>query len=142
MRNLYPVTLSPSPRTNILYGDNGSGKTSVLEVIHLLGPARSFHSAHLQSVVQYEEAACTIFGRVMLTNGIASDPGISCERQGELTIRIDGQNARSAAQLAGTLPLQLINLDSSWLFKGAPKIRRQLSDWGVFHVESRFLPVW
>ncbi len=142
VRNLHPVTLSPSPRINILYGDNGSGKTSVLEAIHLLGLARSFRSARLQPVIQYEEAACTVFGQVMLANGIASNLGISRERQGEFTIRIDGQNARSAAQLAETLPLQLINPDSFRLLEGAPKIRRQFLDWGVFHVEPRFLPVW
>lgn len=28
VRNLHPVTFSPSPRINILYGANGSGKTS------------------------------------------------------------------------------------------------------------------
>lgn len=139
VRNLHPVTLS-LPRINILYGDNGSGKTSVLEAIHLLGLARSFRSARLQPVIQYEEAACTVFGQVMLANGIASNLGISRERQGEFTIRIDGQNARSAAQLAETLPLQLINPDSFRLLEGAPKIRRQFLDWGVFHVEPRFRP--
>ena len=44
VRNLHPVTLSPSSRINILHGANGSGKTSVLEAIHLLGLARSFRS--------------------------------------------------------------------------------------------------
>ena len=33
VRNLHPVTLSPSPRINILYGDNGSGKTSVARLL-------------------------------------------------------------------------------------------------------------
>ena len=40
------------------------------------------------------------------------------------------------------LPLQLINPDSFRLLEGAPKQRRQYLDWGVFHVEHRFLPAW
>ncbi|WP_446731561.1 DNA replication/repair protein RecF [Pseudomonas sp. OTU5201] len=142
VRNLQPVTLSPSPRINILYGANGSGKTSLLEAIHLLGLARSFRSTRLQPVIQYEQSACTVFGQVSLAEGGQSSLGISRDRQGEFQIRIDGQNAKSAAQLAETLPLQLINPDSFRLLEGAPKIRRQFLDWGVFHVEPRFLPAW
>lgn len=63
------------------------------------------------------------------------------EREGEFQIRIDGQNARSAAQLAETLPIQLIN-PSFRLLEGSPKVRRQFLDWGVFHVEPRFLQAW
>ncbi len=59
-----------------------------------------------------------------------------------MQIRIDGQNARSTAQLAEILPLQVINPDSFRLLEGAPKVRRQFLDWGVFHVEPRFLPAW
>ncbi|XEI51350.1 DNA replication/repair protein RecF [Pseudomonas nitroreducens] len=142
VRNLHPVTFSPSPRINILYGENGSGKTSVLEAIHLLGLARSFRSLRLQPVIQYEEPACTVFGQVRLGNGFDSSLGVSRDRQGEFQIRIDGQNARSAAQLAETLPLQLINPDSFRLLEGSPKVRRQFLDWGVFHVEQHFMVAW
>jgi len=55
VRNLQLHTLNPSPRINILYGANGSGKTSVLEAVHLLGLARSFRSARLLPVIQYEQ---------------------------------------------------------------------------------------
>ncbi|MGE8408201.1 MAG: DNA replication/repair protein RecF [Pseudomonas sp.] len=142
VRNLHAVTLSPSPRINILYGDNGSGKTSVLEAIHLLGLARSFRSVRLNPVIQYEQATCTVFGQVALEDGATSNLGVSRERQGDFTIRIDGQNAKGTAQLAEILPLQLINPDSFRLLEGAPKIRRQFLDWGVFHVEPRFMGTW
>ena len=142
VRNLHPVTLSPSPRINILHGANGSGKTSLLEAVHLLGLARSFRSTRLLPMIQYEQLACTVFGEVQLADGRQSSLGISRDRQGELQIRIDGQNARSAAQLAEALPLQLINPDSFRLLEGAPKVRRQFLDWGVFHVEPRFMPAW
>ncbi|WP_339489144.1 DNA replication/repair protein RecF [Pseudomonas sp. EL_65y_Pfl2_R95] len=142
VRNLHPVTLSPSPRINILHGANGSGKTSLLEAIHLLGLARSFRSTRLLPVIQYDQPACTVFGQVQLADGRQTNLGVSRQRQGDFKIRIDGENARSAAQLAEALPMQLINPDSFRLLEGAPKIRRQFLDWGVFHVEPRFLPAW
>lgn len=142
VRNLHPVTLLPSPRINILHGANGSGKTSVLEAVHLLALARSFRSTRLQPVIQYDQPACTVFGQVKLEYDRHCSLGVSRQRDGEFLIRIDGENARSAAQLAEVLPLQLINPDSFRLLEGSPKVRRQFLDWGVFHVEPRFLPTW
>ncbi|WP_028241494.1 DNA replication/repair protein RecF [Stutzerimonas azotifigens] len=142
VRNLQPVALLPSPRINILYGDNGSGKTSLLEAIHLLGLARSFRSSRIAPVVGHEEQSCVLFGQAALASGQARAIGVSRSRDGETVIRVDGQNVRSAAELADTLPLQVINPDSFRLLEGAPKLRRQFLDWGVFHVEPRFLRAW
>jgi DNA replication and repair protein RecF len=142
VRNLHPVTIYPSPHINLIYGDNGSGKTSLLEAIHILGLARSFRSTRLQPVIQHEHEACTVFGELLLNNGVLTSMGITRSKAADYQIRIDGQTVRSTAQLADTLPLQLINPDSFRLLEGAPKQRRQYLDWGVFHVEHQFLSTW
>ena len=127
LRNLGAVSISPSPRINILTGDNGSGKTSLLEAIHLLGLARSFRTTRHQPVIQFDQSACTVFGEIKLESGFRN-LGVSRLRDGDFQIRIDGQSVRSASQLAHALPLQLINPDSFRLLEGNPRIRRQFLD--------------
>ncbi|SDU33334.1 DNA replication/repair protein RecF [Halopseudomonas salegens] len=142
VRNLHPVTLHPAPRINLVYGANASGKTSLLEAIHLLGLARSFRTNKLQPVIQYAESQCTVFAELVSDQGETTQIGVQRSANSEFVIRINGQNVRSAAQLAETMPLQLINPDSFRLLEGAPKQRRQFLDWGVFHVEHGFLAAW
>ncbi|MBB3102984.1 DNA replication and repair protein RecF [Azomonas macrocytogenes] len=95
-----------------------------------------------QPVISHEQSTCTVFGEILFSDRQTHALGISRERNGDLHIRIDGQNIRTAAELAEALPLQLINPDSFRLLEGAPKLRRQFLDWGVFHVEPRFLGAW
>lgn len=142
IRNLQPVTLSLVSHVNIFYGPNGSGKTSLLEAIHLLGLARSFRGLKLETLISHDQSSCTVFGQMGLDDTGADALGISRNRQGDMQIRVNGQSIRTAALLAEKMPLQLINPDSFRLLEGGPKLRRQFLDWGVFHVEQRFLPVW
>ncbi len=55
VRNLHSVSMPELAATNIYYGDNGSGKTSILESVYLLGMARSFRSSQIKSVISHEE---------------------------------------------------------------------------------------
>lgn len=142
LRNLKPVTLSLSPHVNIFYGNNGSGKTSVLEAVYLLSLARSFRSHKINTVINYDVSDCTIFAKVQQTEHVTHQLGINRNKQGDLQIRLDGQTVRTAIQLADILPLQIINPDSFRLLEGSPKLRRQFIDWGVFHSEKRFLAAW
>ncbi|WP_281647325.1 DNA replication/repair protein RecF [Parendozoicomonas sp. Alg238-R29] len=141
IRNLVSVTLSPSPSINILYGSNGSGKTSFLEAVHLLGTTRSFRSSKVKPVIRQSQEACTVFGLVKGRESVFS-LGVSRSLDASCKIHINGEPCRLSSDLASILPLQVINPDTFRLLEGTPKDRRQFLDWGVFHVEHRFLPAW
>ncbi len=142
VRNLHPVTFSPSPASISCTAPTAAEKPACLKPSTCWGWPVRFEACGCNPVIAHEQLSCTVFGQVELAEGGHSALGISRDRQGEFQIRIDGQNARSAAQLAEILPLQLINPDSFRLLEGAPKIRRQFLDWGVFHVEPRFMATW
>jgi DNA replication and repair protein RecF len=141
LRNLQHVDIAPSERVNLIFGENGSGKTSILEAINVLGLGRSFRSHKHKALINREQTSFTVFGRV---NAEGADVPIGVNRQanGEASFKANGTMVPSAAALAGYLPLQVINSDTFLLLEGSPKVRRQFIDWLVFHVEPGFFQVW
>jgi len=141
LRNLMAVDIYPSPEVNLFFGENGSGKTSVLEALHILGLGRSFRSHKHKSLINRESTDYTVFSSLRIAQDILP-LGISRNLQGELLLKANGENVDSIADLANFLPLQLINADTFLLLEGGPAERRQFLDWLVFHVEPRFFPLW
>jgi DNA replication and repair protein RecF len=47
VRNLVPLDLEPGPRFNVVSGDNGQGKTNLLEAIFVVAALRSFRTTKL-----------------------------------------------------------------------------------------------
>ncbi|MGM0983177.1 MAG: DNA replication/repair protein RecF [Pseudomonadota bacterium] len=141
LRNLQHVDLIPGPHINLFTGANGSGKTSLLEGIHILGMGRSFRARQLRQVITHDTDAMTLYGR------LADDPktsiGIRRHREGgEMEMRLSGERLQRVSRLVETLPLQLINPDAFRLLEGPPAGRREFLDWGVFHVKHDFLDAW
>lgn len=144
VRNLQSVKLEGLQNVNVFYGPNGSGKTSVLEAVHILGMARSFRGASIKSLITHQQDSCTVYGLASssFTDGFSQALGVSRERAGASQIKVAGKAVRSVAQLVEHLPLQVINSDSFDLLTGPPNARRRFLNWGVFHVEHRFFSEW
>jgi DNA replication and repair protein RecF len=140
LRNLEPLDIAPCEGLNLIVGPNASGKTSLLEAVHVLGRGRSFRSGRLQSLIRYGAEELTVYGELQRKGGRVA-VGVERTQQG-LRARIAGRDVQSTAELAAHLPLLLINPDSHRLLEEGPRYRRQFLDWGVFHVEPRFLPAW
>lgn len=145
IRNLGTLDLSFGPQFNVFVGANGSGKTSLLEAIHLLGMGRSFRARSMRQIISFGSDQCLIRARVGDQDDDAQGSiWLAVERTlaGDSQYKIGGQLERSATELTKVLPVQLIDVNSHLLLEGGPNYRRQFMDWGVFHVEHNFLQQW
>ena len=139
-RCLASVELEFSPNNNLIYGPNASGKTSILEAAAYLGRGRSFRGATTRELIRHGSEEFVVFGKS--DTGVRDIAlGVRNSRAG-LEVRTDGEKRSSAASLAESLPLQVIDPDVHKLIAGGPEDRRRYIDWIAFHVEHGYLERW
>ncbi|GAA5131038.1 DNA replication/repair protein RecF [Thalassotalea piscium] len=138
-RNLDNATLILHPDLNFFIGENGSGKSSLLESIFFLGHGKSFRTSKTENVVQFDQ-----------TNFVVS--ALNCDnkrfgllrdtRTGSTEIKIDGVKHSKFSELAQNIAVQIITPESFKLFFGGPRERRRFVDLGMFHVKHNFSELW
>lgn len=140
-RNIATLDLALSPHLNLIVGDNGSGKTSLLEAIYFLSHARSFRSNRLQRLIKEEESQFNLFAEV---TGQAQMHRVGLERgrDGSGKLKLDEQMQASHTAVAKLLPTLLFNPESFSQFWTGSKFRRSLIDWGLFYQCPEFLAQW
>lgn len=142
-RNLSAVILAPCEQgLNIIYGNNGSGKTSLLEAIHYLGVGRSFRSGTSNQLIRHQTTKFVLFANLMNAIDRQIPMGIERELGGVMRLRVAEKESISMAELASFLPTRVINAHSHYLFEGGPLFRRKFLDWGLFYQFDNFLPCW
>lgn len=140
-RNLTAVDLELSHGFNFLVGENGSGKTSLLEAIFYLGHGRSFKSHISNRIIHYDQDQFTLFGKVEEAKHQWS-VGLQKNRQGDTTLKINGEDGKKISDLAHLLPMQVITPEGLTLLNGGPTYRRAFLDWGLFHQHHEFYQHW
>ena len=140
-RNLRQVSIEPHPCLNLLHGDNGAGKTGVLEALVVLSRGRSFRTTQAAELVGPAADTFRVFALAEDRQGQPHRLGL--ERSGKRWRgRKDGADLSQISELTRSLPLTLMEPDSHLLVSGTPEVRRKYLDWGMFHVEHEFLEVW
>src|SRR3982074_2233821 len=88
LRCLQRAELALDPRRNLIWGSNGSGKTSLLESIFILGRGRSFRTRNSEPLTRHSQPRLTVFGRTdeMPPQAV----GVQVSRAGGTTARING----------------------------------------------------
>ena len=140
LRCLQPFKVALHPGVNLLTGPNGSGKTTFLEALHLLGRGRSFRTRHTERLITHGKDGLTVFGRSDTQSFEAV--GVGYDRGLGLQVRINGRDAKSVAELSEAFPVQVLDPGIHRLVEEGPAYRRRWLDWGVFHVEHGFVGQW
>ncbi len=130
----------PSPGFNLIVGENGSGKTSVLEAMHLMAHGRSFRGRVRDGLIRHGDASLEVY---LEWQQATSQHRAGLRHTGSAwEARLDGVNVSHLGELCAALAVVSFEPGSHILIHGSSEARRRYLDWGLFHVEHDFLPQW
>ena len=141
LRCIERAHLELTPGVTLVWGGNGSGKTSLLEAIFLLGRGRSFRTRNNERLIAHGQPHLRVTGRIQGPAGQYTPVGFEVSRDGTLA-RIGGRPAQSLTELAQAFPVQAIDPGVHRLVEEGGHRRRRWMDWAVFHVEPLFMDEW
>lgn len=137
---LYPrFEIQPHPTLNLIVGDNAAGKTTLLEALFVAGRGRSFRAPALNELCGARGATWTLF--MDIAGPCAHRIGMGWSPDG-LDARLDGHSEARLSDIVKAVPMQVLDPHAHRLLEEGPSYRRSFIDWGVFHVEHRFLETW
>ena len=137
VRNLHPLTLEPRERFNVFVGDNGQGKTNLLEAIYVISTLRSFRTSKLSDLVAFEAPAARLGARV-LKDDLVRVYEVDLA-PGSRTVRLDGKAVRPLARYFGGFNVVVFTPEDLALPRGSPGDRRRFLDRGVFNLVPGYL---
>jgi len=145
LRRFDAAELLPQPGINLLTGDNGAGKTSVLEALHLMAYGRSFRGRVRDGLIRQGQESLEIFVEWDESNAEGSEirrrAGLRHSGQ-DWKGRLDGEDVAQLGNLCAALAVVTFEPGSHALVSGGGEPRRRFLDWGLFHVEPDFLSLW
>jgi len=141
LRCIEHAELAIAPSLTLLWGDNGSGKTSLLEAIFALGRGRSFRTRNNERLIRYGQDHMRVIGRLREGDGREQVLGFEVSKEGSIG-RIRGRAAETLAELSQAFPVQVVDPGVHRLVEEGGYRRRRWIDWLVFHVEPQFMDTW
>ena len=122
-RNYEEASVSFAPRINVISGDNGQGKTNLLEAISLVSTGRSFRTQHLSELIQ-EGRTFFYLEAEIVRDGVSQSVKISFDGQSR-RLQLNANSFATFHPLLGTLPSVLSAPDDIHLVAGSPAERRR-----------------
>jgi DNA replication and repair protein RecF len=130
-RNLAEVDLAPSPRTTILVGENGQGKTNLLEAIYLLTTLKPLRATRLQELVRFGADRAQVAGDFDGPGGVRR-AAVQVQAGGR-TAYLDGKPQERLDAYFEGLAAVCFSPDDLLLVKGGPEARRRFLDRAAFN---------
>jgi DNA replication and repair protein RecF len=125
------------PRLNIIYGNNGQGKTNWLEAIYLLARTKSFRTQRLQESIRFGEELAVVRGIVTTGTNLQRELQVSLHDNSK-TIFVNSKRETLARYLT---QLQVFSFTAADLdvVRGVPEARRRFLDRGISSLKPAYL---
>ena len=122
---------------NIIYGDNGQGKTNWLEAIYLLATTKSFRTQRLQEAIRFSEDLAVVRGRVAQSLEVQREMQVNLQGSTK-SISINGKR-ESVTRYLGQLHAVSFTAAELEIVRGMPEARRKFIDRGVVSLHHAYV---
>lgn len=129
-RNHSESRLDNTAKLNLLVGENGAGKTNVLEALSLIAPGRGLRRAALQELAaQNGDGSFAVSADLIASDGeaVRLGTGMQAERSGRRVVQVNGAQA-SALSLGEWLAVGWLTPAMDRLFADSAGARRRYLD--------------
>lgn len=137
-RNIEFQDLSFSPNVNCISGNNGEGKTNLLDAIYYLSMTKSAFPAPDRYNFRYGTGGFTIGGQYLMENGLESRFSLQVRGDGKKLVRDDKPVPRMADHI-GTLPVVMVSPGDGALVSESGEERRRLSNAILSQMDAEYL---
>jgi DNA replication and repair protein RecF len=128
-------------KINIFHGENGVGKTSILEAIHLTASGKSFRKSATKSLINFKKKDFTIFLET-INNQTKKSFSINKNINGKFKAKINNKSIAKQSEITTVFPVISIDPEVYRLVDYGPLYRRNYLDWLVFHVKHDYISLW
>tara|TARA_Y100001970_G_scaffold52696_1_gene66680 strand:- start:890 stop:1981 length:1092 start_codon:yes stop_codon:yes gene_type:complete len=135
-RNHEKTNMSFSPGITIIWGENGSGKTSILEAIHSLSIGSSFRTNNKKELIKEGSNNFLIEGFFKSKKGVKKTVFFSQDTKGNKKIKINKKEISKRKDLLGLINVVVFSPEEETITKSGPKDRRRFFD-RVFSIVSK-----
>lgn len=125
-RNYQDEIIKFMPGTNILMGDNGQGKTNIIEGIYYLLTGKSYRVQREQELLRWEQSEFHLHGDFLMAHHKISLE--SHYRDKKKIVKINQVSCQRLSDFVGTINVIFFSPDNLVMIKGGPSERRRFLD--------------
>lgn len=134
-RNHKHVKMDFGSKINLIWGENGSGKTSILEAIHILSIGRSFKTKKLDQTIRANDNNMHLEGLFEVSRA-KKRVSFGLRKDGKRRLKLNGIVLSGSKNLIGENPVVVLSPEEQLITLGSPANRRTYFD-RVFSTVSR-----
>ena len=138
-KNIADEQLKLSSQVNCFVGDNGAGKTNILDAVHYLALARSMHTITDAQSVRHSEDAFLLDGRFKRDDGRPEQVVCSFTRRGGKTLKRNGKEYERLSEHVGSFPIVVVSPADSALISDSAEERRKYINRFISQIDRGYM---
>lgn len=138
-KNISETHLDFSRKINCISGNNGEGKTNLLDAIYYLSMTKSFFSSTDAYTFRFGEDAAALNGSYVLDDNTEDSISIGVKREGEKTVKKNAKAYKRISEHIGLYPIVMVSPADTVLVNGSGEERRKFLTLILSQIDKEYL---